>query len=403
MTKILLLNSDSPSNKGDQLILKGNIILIKRFWPDAEIWACSQYPDRDSEWFGINFLPMPVFSLNPSKLLKLSLFARRCDYVFWGGGEFLKDYTNRISVIYWFFRILSVRILNSKIYGLFQGIGPTKSPISKKLIAATVSLTRSFFLRDKESYQKLIDWGVEESKLYTGFDPALMVDNDDTALVNEFVNDRFSSNVIGVSLRRWFHYDKGRFLPYHWRGEEKQERAELSKYKETMAALLDDIIERTGRKVLFFPMFNSRSEGDDIFCDEVKSLMNRSDSTFLLESDNIPPNVYINLASKCDAFLTTRLHASILATIAGVPATNLYYVDKGRLFFEQIGQEEFSFPIEFSLEDNAVSILRKSVVRSIDNAAKIRQKNKLAIRVIRSEMFDKFKDGMDANVQESPD
>lgn len=403
MKKILLLNSDSPSNKGDQLILKGNIILIRRLWPDAEIWACSQYPDRDKEWFGINFLPVPVFSLNPLKLLKISLFARKCDYVFWGGGEFLKDYTNRISVIYWFFRVLSVRVLNGRIYGLFQGIGPTKSPISKKLIAATVSLTRSFFLRDKESFQKLIDWGVKESKLHSGFDPALMVDNDDRALVNEFVTKEFASNVIGVSLRRWFHYDKGRFLPYHWRDEEKQERAELSKYKETMAALLDEIIDRTGRKVLFFPMFNSPSEGDDIFCYEVMSLMSRSDSTFLLESDKMPPDVYINMASKCDAFLTTRLHASILATIAEVPATNLYYVDKGRLFFEQIGQEEFSFPIEFSLEDNAVSVLSKAVVRSIDNALRIRQKNKLAIRSIRAEIFDKFKDGMDANVQKSPD
>jgi polysaccharide pyruvyl transferase WcaK-like protein len=403
MTKILLLNSDSPSNKGDQLILKGNILLIKRFWPDAEIWACSQFPERDKKWFGINFLPIPVFSLNPIELTKISLLARECDYVLWGGGEFLKDYTNRVSVIYWFLRILSIWVVNKQIFGIFQGIGPTKSKTSKKLIAATVSLTKYFFLRDQESYQKLIDWGVNESMLRSSFDPALLLINDKDVVIDKYVGEEFTKNVIGVSLRRWFHYEMGQFLPFSWRTRNEKETIELLKYKKNMAELLDLIIDSTGRNILFFPMFNSLSEGDRSFCHEVMSLMNNSSRAFNLDSEKIPPDAFINIASKCDAFLTTRLHASIMAVVAGVPTTNLYYVEKGRLFFEQINQDEFSFPIEFLLDNYAILNLSNAVERSIEISVSIRERNNNAIDIMRAKIFGGFKEVMDTHESKTPD
>src|SRR5690554_7948232 len=125
-TNILIINSDSPHNKGDQAILLGNIKLIRSVWSDTDITAISDKPIRDSKWFGINFINQKVYTVNPIKIIQMTLMARKFDYVFWGGGELLKDYTNKIAPIYWFLRTVLLRMVGVKIFGLYQGIGPSK-------------------------------------------------------------------------------------------------------------------------------------------------------------------------------------------------------------------------------------------------------------------------------------
>ncbi len=56
--RVLIHNSDSPHNRGDRAILAGNVELARHRWPDAEVVALSQYPERDASWFGIRFLPV---------------------------------------------------------------------------------------------------------------------------------------------------------------------------------------------------------------------------------------------------------------------------------------------------------------------------------------------------------
>lgn len=83
--KILILNSDSPFNKGDQAILLGSIKLIKSVWPDSEITAISNFRERDEDWFGIKFINMAVYTINPIAIIRLALAARSYDIIFWGG------------------------------------------------------------------------------------------------------------------------------------------------------------------------------------------------------------------------------------------------------------------------------------------------------------------------------
>src|SRR5690606_13497512 len=103
--KVLLINSDLAKNRGDRAIAEGNIELIRRRFPGAKITGISQFPRRDAKWYGIDFLDMNFQSLNPYQTLRLCLEARKHDVVLWGGGEILKDYTNKAALWYWVIKI----------------------------------------------------------------------------------------------------------------------------------------------------------------------------------------------------------------------------------------------------------------------------------------------------------
>jgi polysaccharide pyruvyl transferase WcaK-like protein len=371
--RVLIHNSDSPHNRGDRAILAGNIELARRRWPGAEIVSLSQYPDRDRAWFGIRFLPISPYSTGIGDLFLLLRAARTADVVLWGGGEILKDYTNKLGLVYWLLKFLLVRLVNRHVVGAFQGIGPTSASISKRLIRATVDLTEVFIVRDEESRDKLLSWGVR-TPVISSFDPAVVgtvtaPDADVLARLERATGltaERLDGS-IGIGVRRWFHYKRSgwipfRFIPKAFR-RSQEESADLVTYRAALADLVDTVVERWDADVVFYPMHMEASEGDAAFAREVIAGMRHGDRTFVVEADDFSPAEYAGLMSRSRLFIASRLHSAIVATIAGVPATVLYYVDKGRLFFEQIGQQRYARPIEDALTPTFVA----DVVASLED------------------------------------
>jgi polysaccharide pyruvyl transferase WcaK-like protein len=365
--RILIHNSDSPKNRGDRAILVGIIELTRRRWPDAEIWSLSQYPERDEEWFGIKFLPQSPYSTNPIEWLALLRLARRSDIILWGGGEIMKDYTNRLGLIYWYVKLTALRMVNPSIVGAFQGIGPTSAASSKRLIARTANRTKVFITRDDESRQKLVDWGVRRP-VVASFDPAVMGQPStfDAALEARLVESAdidalFLRGAMGFGLRRWFHYRQSGFLPAKYRKSfdrsEREESADLVSYRLRVAELADRLIEKHDAGLVFFPMHMDPSEGDSEFAESVVALMKNADRTRILATDSFSSNDYAAVIGQLRFFVASRLHSAILATMANVPSYVLYYVDKGRLFFEQLGMQRYSAPIASILEEGAVDRL----------------------------------------------
>ncbi|TBW56713.1 polysaccharide pyruvyl transferase family protein [Marinobacter halodurans] len=355
MKKVLIINSDSPFNKGDQAILLGNVSLIKKIWPESTITAISNNPTRDKKWFDIDFIEMPVYSLNPVKLINLTLKARNYDLIFWGGGELLKDYTTKIAPIYWCMRMLLIKLAKKPIYGLFQGIGPTHSRMSKHFISRAVNLCKLFMVRDQLSAEKLIQYGVIKEKVVVGFDPAILGTpnhNLNAAITNNLEPD-FLHNSIIVSARRWFHYKKSSWLPLaiQNRINPMSQRSEYQTYIKNFQSLLKRVQECYGVNLLFIPMFNSDNEGDSDFCAELATALQK-ERTHILDTSTISPNDLIDIYSQAKCTIASRLHSSIISIASGTPSICLYYVDKGKLFFEQLESPEQSFPIETLLEGN---------------------------------------------------
>lgn len=382
--KVLILNSDSPQNRGDRAILLGLIQLIREIRTDAEITALSQFASRDADWFGIEFLPFSPYSTSVVDYLKLLSAAGKADVVLWGGGELLKDYTNKLSLFYWLLKIYGIRLVNKNIVGAFQGIGPTSSKIGKRLIRTTVNLTKEFLLRDEESRAKLSDWGVR-TPLTSSFDPAVAISSDAPDVSTNPELDIYGRGFIGMGLRRWFHYQTGGWLPKKYQpGQPKSPKEE--RYIAACAELADRLIELHQRPIVFFPMHVAESENDQAFAEEVVSKMSQSERVQIVTGDSLSPDDYLALIARSDAFLGTRLHSTILSSVALIPSVCLYYVDKGRLFFEQLQLENFAYPIEKMLEPGFPQTLASGFGVIIEEAVVVSKQQELGLTKMRNKL-----------------
>lgn len=365
--KILLINSDIAKNRGDRAIAEGLIYLIRKKYPHAEVTGISEKHIRDKQWFNIDFLNADVYTLNPLKWLRLLIEAYRSDIIYWGGGEYLKDYTNKASLWYWLLKITLLRIVNSNIYGVFQGIGPTEAIQSQSLIVRIVNMTKKFVVRDQESYDKLVRWGVDNNKLVSSADPAIyptleMIDACEKKLHEAIgVQKADLSDFIAIAPRNWFHYKKGRILPQRFRrlffSQESQSK-ENKRYIDSLVQLIE-ITSKHTKKIFLVPMHMSE---DVEFCNVLKELSNLR-NIHVLGDDNLSPFQIRSFLSRAKLMVGFRLHSNIIATSNYTPCINYYYVDKGRAYFDQIEQAEYCFPIEDLLNIDGISFYENTLNR----------------------------------------
>ena len=401
--RVLILNSDSPKNRGDRAILAGNIELVRKVYPDADVWSLSQYDQRDTEWFGINFHRMSPYSVKPGDFLALLGHARKADLILWGGGEILKDYTNKLSLFYWAIKLWAVSVVNPNLVGAFQGIGPTSANISKRVIAFTVGRCRSFLVRDQESKTKLEAWGVKIPVL-ASFDPAVfdVAHPASAELALRFaqaqgVDPSFLNDFAGFGLRRWFHYSHSGWLPAKmrfWARKQPTNTPQLDTYLNNLAQLADRVIENQDVNLVFFPMHVGSGENDHEFAQQVVDRMNHGDRTTVIRQDDISPADYLSLIGMARFFVASRLHSAILATVANVPALCLYYVDKGRLFFEQVGMQRYSRDIKVMLQPGIVDELAGLIGQLVDESEQVKTQQLDALAAMRAQIRTDFEAGV---------
>lgn len=406
--KILLINSDLAKNRGDRAITEGIVKLIKELYPDAQITGLSEHSGRDSQWFGINFLNMDAQSLHMLDLIKLLREARASDVVLWGGGELLKDYTNKFALYYWVCKMWLVIKVNRNTYGAYQGIGPTRAALSRYMIRFIVSRCRHFIVRDKESYQKLISWGCDSEKISHAGDPAVLPHAQKLGsasrklLRDEFnIDDAFLKDFTLVGPRNWFHYKQGGLLPYRYRKnipfhptKKSTSNKKRDIYLESLVELCETIL-RKGGNILFVPMH--MGEEDIAVCRYIKDNISDPSLVRILDRDIISPAELRSIMSHARAMVGFRLHSTIIATSGHVPCINYYYVDKGRVYFDQIGQSENAFPVEDLLDQNFARSFNKAFNTLLSNRGSNSRIISKRLGPIRETIRSNFKKMMDMN------
>lgn len=374
--KVLVINSDLAANRGDRAIAAGLVALVRDTLPEARITIVSQHPERDGAWFDADALDQDIHSLSPLDLLRLMRAARRADLVLWGGGELLKDYTNRLGVWYWAVKMAAVRTANRNLVGVFQGIGPTSAASSRRLIAATVRRTRAFLTRDAESRDKLIAWGVPAERVTASFDCAVYATDLEPVTAPA---ERYAI----VAPREWFHYRKGGWLPHRWRREAPQPDADL--LADRLVQAIDELVDSHGAVVLA-PMHMVQ---DPAYAHALRARAARPEAVHVLDDDALSPGQIRSVYAGADVMVALRLHAGIVATSVGVPTVTYFYVDKGRLYADQVGAAGYTRPIERLLEDDALADL-STMTSAVVADAQQRERTAAALADMRATLREDF-------------
>jgi polysaccharide pyruvyl transferase WcaK-like protein len=348
--KVLVINSDVAINRGYRAIMEGVVALIRETFPDAEITGISEMAERDANWFGISMLPQGVHSISPFDFIRLYRACKDADLVLWGGGEILKDYTNQLALWYWSLKMSILSYAASRLIGVFQGIGPTYNAKSKWLIVRTISRTNRFVVRDADSRKKLLAWGAAPEKVVASFDPAILVQEYTSRTSQDTAGPtgQPAPLIAAMAPRDWFHYRPGDRTPHHWWSSTRQTAANKL-YRARLLEILDRLNERFGRVVLV-PMHMTQ---DVDLCVRLRQQAQRPATIEILGEESLSPSDLRRALSKVRIMVAFRLHATIIASSAGVPTITYYYVDKGKAYTDQVGLHDFSRPVESLLEESA--------------------------------------------------
>lgn len=298
-------------NTGDDAILQGFLLTLRRVAPQIEVTALTASPRRCQRRFGVRC----VNRKNPFAVRRA---ITRADLFLCGGGSLLQNLTSNRSLSY-YLALLRLATRLRKITVLYAaGIGPLIGDKARRRVARALSRCRYVSLRDPDSFRLLTAIGVDAGKLHLSTDPALLL--------------LLPPRSRGEAILWEYHVPVGaRYLCVVLRGG-------------TSCALTQNLILAAVRMICLrhgmvplFPVFDRAHDERDTYAaaDKVGGRV-----IFLRE-----PTDATAVLSLCDAAVTMRLHALILATAVKVPTVGVAADGRDQkipVFAKSAGQESLS-------------------------------------------------------------
>ena len=128
---------------------------------------------------------------------------------------------------------------------------------------------------------------------------------------------------------------------------------------------------------------------DTSFCQQLAD-KSGSKNVRVLSDDGLPPATLRRLMSSADFMIGFRLHSAIVATSGLTPSITYYYVDKGRVYFDQLKASDLAHPIEVLLEDDFMDQYSLSLAALQKDLPKTRASLKPAIESLRKDVTNAF-------------
>lgn len=245
----------------------------------------------------------------------------------------------RINDVYFKTALLSLyalemyQNLGKKLIHMSLTIGPVfyKSTIwkAKRIMKKSAAIV----VRDQKSCDLLKEWGVDNKIVYRSYDIALL-QSEGTESLRRSVAERYGlgnmEGYVAVSIINWrFRCVKG---PVRQDG-----------YEQAVAEMLDCIVERYGRRVVFT---NTVIPGDANTAERVIARMKHPEATVNIK-ELLSPEEMVEVFAHARYAVVTRMHAAILASGAGgIPVIAVNYLYKLREYMKNIGLEDMSVDID---------------------------------------------------------
>ncbi len=265
-----------------------------------------------------------VLALFDKNIKKANKYIEEADYFILGPGGYIHEEYGFDHIVQLVERISQTE---KPIHLLSQSVGPFNSPNDKRKAKNIFERCDKIIFREKISEKYAMQVGVKNKKdVYTTTDIAFAK--------NYFINSKKShenrDKKITLNFRKWTHKTK------------------IEKILEIGSSVLEYAVEK-GYEVEFI----STSQGVEGYYDDSyiakkilkESKVHNGNEKVEIQTERFSPKEVIKKISNSEAFVGMRLHTSICAILAGVPAFNIGYQHKSPGVYETIGITKYSTTI----------------------------------------------------------
>lgn len=368
--KILILDAFSAAHVGNGVLLQSSLKLVNKIWPDAQVDVLAQkmdtlksitdekysrslfydYPSGKTKlqslvwvaqaavFIAVQMLNAMTLKVAPSKFC-IDKHRRRameaiesCDVAISITGEAINDSFKKALPFYLFTYWIASR-LGKKVILFPQSIGPLKLTWTRWLVAKVLKKCEFIAARDNFAVQELESLGLEEDKFAFSPDVGVLQPYWDKkraegALQRLGVN-RNDGALIGVCVSKLQFRESG---------------IDQTDFRDLLVDTLKEIAAEEKIQVILMPTnmpFDGLVPRDYESCLYVQEKLADTCPVHILDKRVYDPREYKAITSVLDLFITTRMHACIMATMANTPTIAISTQRKIEGYMENIGQENF--------------------------------------------------------------
>lgn len=261
--------------------------------------------------------------------------AESADYIYCIGAERINDIYFKTALLS-LYAIGTYAHMDKKLIHLSLTIGPVFNRSTIFVAKNVLNHSHAIFVRDQKSYDILKEWRCKAPFKFNSYDIALLQDLN-TSLIDSLLKEfQITPGFIGLSA-------------LDWTFRKAQGPARMPEYIQSIATILDYIIEKYNRNIVITPtvvnVYNKK--GDDEIADEIIAKMKHNKRVTNIHRV-LTPIEMATLFTQCHFSIVTRMHAAILCSGAGnKPVIAINYLYKLREYMKNIGFEKYSIDIDY--------------------------------------------------------
>jgi polysaccharide pyruvyl transferase WcaK-like protein len=345
------------ANRGDLASQAGLVAGILRHPGVHRVGVSTYYPHHYEDDRVVPLAPPPVSGLLTTRH-EGRLLAGGTP-VLWGGGVDLQDTGSRIKIPATATRLLLLKRRRSPVVVACQGAGPVTTRSGRIASRTLLRLVDRAVVREPTA-QRFFEEAGYSRPIELAHDAALMLEPESPAFGRRYLEEKGldpNAPTIAVNLRRWFH-QTGSLVP---RRATARDRG-VEETEALVAAVADALREATAlgyRQIVLLPMYRTEPqpwEDDAGLLDRMASRVGGEVSSCAVDED-LGVESMLSIIAATDIVVGVRLHSTILAHVAGVPAVHIAYEHKGVEHFAAMGMDDFVVPIETMVSGEGASIL----------------------------------------------
>lgn len=298
-------------NAGDDAILEAIIGEMRRIDPNMPLTVLSRRPKETRRLYGVNAEHSFNFVRMHRLMCKSRLYLN-------GGGNLMQDVTSRYSLWYYLYTLTAAKKRGCAVQMYGCGIGPILYHKDQELAARIINRNVDIItLREPDSLETLMDYGVTEPEIILSSDPALTLPAANSSRVDHLLTEYdmdLEGKYIGFVLRKWPGFEE----------------------KATVFAAAAIYAYLTYGLTPVFLAINHRTDRE-----AAERVTEHLSIPYYIIAQPMESGVTIGLLARMQAVVSMRLHGLVFSAGQGVPLVGVSYDPKVSAFLDYIEQDNY--------------------------------------------------------------